>query len=63
MTVIACSPEYAKLIGNLFAINPGYLPAMTHADHPPGGQAAGSRLAIFRAMSQASVQEARGIRA
>jgi hypothetical protein len=39
MTVIACSPEYAKLIGNLFAINPGYLPAMTMPTHPPGGQA------------------------
>jgi hypothetical protein len=63
MTVIACSPEYAKLIGNLFVINPGYSPAMTMPAHPPGGQAAGSRLAIVHAMSQASVQEATGIRA
>ncbi len=53
MTVIACSPEYAKLIGNLFTINPGYLPAMTMPTHPPGGQAAGSRLAILHAMSHA----------
>jgi hypothetical protein len=53
MTVIACSPEYAKLIGNLFAINLGYLPAMTMPAHPPGGEAVGSRLAIFHAMSRA----------